>query len=78
MTEEAHGDKAWALCVGPENNANSASASDSNSSGSSPLRVATGGADSCIRIWEDCSQVVDESRKKREVIYRNITQHNIT
>eukprot|EP00026_Physarum_polycephalum_P002867 Phypoly_transcript_02876.p1 GENE.Phypoly_transcript_02876~~Phypoly_transcript_02876.p1 ORF type:complete len:830 (-),score=95.09 Phypoly_transcript_02876:113-2602(-) len=59
MTEEAHGDKAWALCVGYE-------ASGEAAQESAPLRVVTGGADSCIKIWEDCSQAVDESRKKEE------------
>jgi U3 small nucleolar RNA-associated protein 13 len=62
LTEEAHGDKAWALCVGPE-----AKPGETDPALPAQLQVVTGGADSTITVWEDCSQLVEETRKKQEV-----------
>lgn len=63
MTEEAHADKAWALSVGVE-----AKPEDAHSETDLPstLRIATGGADSTIKVWSDCSLAVETDRKQKE------------
>jgi len=54
FTLEAHDDKCWALSVGPE----------PKSGGGPPVRAITGGGDSTLVLWEDCTQIVESQKKK--------------
>ncbi len=69
FTSDAHDDKASALCVGAEPIKHIKKEDEEREE---TTKLVTGGADSVIIVWEDCTKAVEEEKIKEEVLYFRI------